>query len=178
MSASLAVFVTVSTVCSANVRVLSNSWGGAGFSQSLLTEINRANSNDILFVAAAGNSAKNADTAPEYPAAYIAANLISVAATNNNDTLASFSNYGSWVEAAAPGSSIFSTWLNSGYNTISGTSMATPHVSGLAGLLASQQLTNAQIRDRISQLKGEPVPVGPQAKKRRGRKPPRRGMPA
>ena len=61
----------------------------------------------------------------------------------------SFSNYGSWVEAAAPGSSIYSTWLGTGYNTISGTSMATPHVAGLAGLLASQGLTGAQIRDRI-----------------------------
>src|SRR5206468_3011118 len=73
----------------ANVRVLSNSWAGGGFSQALLDEITRANQNDILFVAAAGNSSSNNDSIPTYPASYAAPNVIAVAATNNQDGLAS-----------------------------------------------------------------------------------------
>ena len=122
----------------ANVRVLSNSWGGGGYSQSLLDEINRANSSDILFVAAAGNSGENADLSPMYPAAYSAPNIISVAATDNRDQRASFSNYGAMtVHLGAPGVDILSTTPNNSYSTYSGTSMATPHVSGAAALVLS-----------------------------------------
>jgi subtilisin family serine protease len=121
----------------ANVRVLSNSWGGSGFSQSLLNEINKANTNGMLFVAAAGNNGTSNDTTPTYPGSYDAPNVISVAATDNTDHLASFSNFGSSVHLAAPGTFILSTTIGNTYSYFSGTSMATPHVSGAAGLVLS-----------------------------------------
>jgi len=74
----------------ANLRVLSNSWGGGGYMQSLYNEIARANTADVLFVAAAGNNASNNNTTPSYPASYTNANVIAVAATTNTDGLASF----------------------------------------------------------------------------------------
>jgi serine protease len=118
-----------------NVRVLSNSWGGGGFSQTLLDEINNANANRILFPVAAGNNGSNNDTTAYYPANYDAPNIIAVAATDSNDTLASWSNYGAvTVDLAAPGVGIWSTVRN-GYASYSGTSMATPHVSGVAALV-------------------------------------------
>src|SRR5439155_4940414 len=86
-----------------NVRVLSNSWGGGAFSQALLDEINKAGANDILFVVAAGNSATSNDATPSYPCSYHTANEICVAATDSHDGLASFSNFGSSVDLAAPG---------------------------------------------------------------------------
>ena len=122
----------------ANVRVLSNSWGGGGFSQALLDEINHANTADALFVAAAGNNSQNNDVTPTYPAAFNAPNMVTVAATTNTDGLASFSNYGhNTVHLGAPGVNIISTWPNAGYAYLSGTSMATPHVSGAALLVLS-----------------------------------------
>jgi serine protease len=122
----------------AQVRVLSNSWGGGGFSKALLDEINRAGAANMLFVVAAGNAGTNNDTTPSYPASYSAANLVAVAATDNTDALASFSNYGaSSVDLGAPGVYIASTVRNGGYAYMSGTSMATPHVSGAAALVLS-----------------------------------------
>jgi len=122
----------------ANVRVLSNSWGGGGFSQALLDEINRANANGLLFVAAAGNNGGNNDATPFYPATYNAPNVVAVAATDNNDMLASFSNFGAMtVDLGAPGVDVLSTTRNSTYSYFSGTSMATPHVSGAAALVLS-----------------------------------------
>ncbi len=132
----------------ANVRVLSNSWIGSGFSQSLLDEVNRTNSAGMLFVAAAGNSGLNLDASPMFPASYSAPNIISVAATNNLDQRASFSNYGSaTVHLGAPGVAILSTTINSTYSSMSGTSMAAPHVSGAAALLLSAcSLTTAELK--------------------------------
>jgi subtilisin family serine protease len=123
----------------ANVRVLSNSWAGGAFSQALLDEINRANQNDMLFVAAAGNSASDNDAVPTYPASYAAPNVVAVAATDNQDALATFSNYGAAsVHLGAPGVKVLSTIRGAAYEFFSGTSMATPHVSGAAALLLSR----------------------------------------
>ena len=122
----------------ANLRVLSNSWGGGGASQALLDEIVKANTNNMLFVAAAGNNGSNNDVTNFYPANYAAPNMLAVAATTNTDALASFSNYGATkVHIGAPGQNILSTSPNNTYQYLSGTSMATPHVSGAAALLLS-----------------------------------------
>jgi subtilisin family serine protease len=122
----------------ANVRVLSNSWGGGGFSQAMFDEINAANSEDMLFVAAAGNNALNNDAAPTYPASYRVPNVVAVAATTNTDARAYFSNYGATsVHLGAPGLDILSTTIGNTYTSFSGTSMATPHVSGAAALVLS-----------------------------------------
>ncbi|MBV8818519.1 MAG: S8 family serine peptidase, partial [Acidobacteriaceae bacterium] len=135
----------------ANVRVLSNSWGGSDYSQALVNEINKAGGADVLFVVAAGNSSGNNDVTPTYPASYNTANMIAVAATSNNDTLASFSNYGpSTVHLGAPGVSILSTLPNNSYGFLSGTSMATPHVAGAALLVLSQcGLSTASLKNTL-----------------------------
>ncbi len=123
----------------ADVRVLSNSWGGGGFSQALLDEIKRAADNGMLFVAAAGNNGYDNDRSPFYPANYASPNVIAVAATDNNDALASFSNYGATsVQLGAPGVNILSTVLGGQYGYLSGTSMAAPHVSAAAALVLSR----------------------------------------
>ena len=135
----------------ADIRVLSNSWGGSGFSQALLDEINAARDANMLFVAAAGNSSFNNDLLPTYPASYTADNMITVAATDNFDELAWFSNYGEQsVHLAAPGDSILSTTIGNTYAAFSGTSMATPHVSGAAVLVLSVcQLDTPDLRDAL-----------------------------
>jgi subtilisin family serine protease len=135
----------------ADIRVLSNSWGGAGFSQALLDEINAARDAHMLFVAAAGNSSFNNDLLPTYPASYTAENMITVAASDNFDELAWFSNYGEQsVHLAAPGDSILSTTIGNTYATFSGTSMAAPHVSGAAMLVLSVcQLDTPDLKDAL-----------------------------
>ncbi len=126
-------------------RVINLSFGGAG-SLTLERAVNYAWKQGSFLACAAGNE-HTSSTELAYPAAY--PNCFAVAASTTNDTLASFSNYGTWVDVTAPGTSIVSTTLGSTYGAMSGTSMATPHVAGLAGLLASQGLTNTQIRDRM-----------------------------
>ncbi len=126
-----------------NVVATNNSWGGAGYSQALKDAIERANSAGILFAAAAGNGGSDGvgddnDTAPSYPASYLNANVISVAAITKTGGRASFSNYGKTsVDIGAPGAAIVSTTAYNGYSSYSGTSMATPHVTGAAALYAS-----------------------------------------
>ena len=123
-----------------NVRVTNNSWGGGGYSSILHDAIARSATAGILFVAAAGNGGADAigdnnDLYAEYPAGYSVDNVLSVAATDHNDRLASFSNYGATsVDLAAPGVNIASTYPGNQYVYLSGTSMATPHVSGVAAL--------------------------------------------
>lgn len=142
------------------VDIMSNSWGGGGYSEALEDAISAANDANILFVAAAGNYNSNTDIYPHYPSSYDIANVVSVAATDHNDQRAYFSNYGlTSVDLGAPGVNIYSTVPTdlctlcdpTGYKYLSGTSMATPHVSGVAGLIkaALPDLTPAQIKARI-----------------------------
>ena len=130
-------------------KILSNSWGGGGFSQSLFDAISYANDHDVLFIAAAGNESSNNDNSPSYPANYDLPNIISVAATDHRDQLSGFSNYGMSVDLAAPGSNILSTYSDGGYATLSGTSMATPYVTGAAVLIKSNfpELTALEIKE-------------------------------
>ena len=138
-----------------NYVATNNSWGGGGYVQQLSDAIVRAARQDVLFVAAAGNSASNNDTTASYPANYSTTaavgyeSVISVASLTSSGGLSSFSNYGqTTVDLAAPGSSIYSTMPGGGYGTLSGTSMATPHVTGAVALYASthQSATAAEIR--------------------------------
>ncbi len=131
-------------------QIMSNSWGGGGFSQALADSIKRATDKGILFIAAAGNDGRNNDSSATYPANY--PGVIAVAASNNVDGMAGFSNYGlRTVHLMAPGENIFSTVKGGGYATYSGTSMATPHVSGAVALLLSHEpsLTPEQVKARL-----------------------------
>ena len=135
----------------ANIRILSNSWGGGGFSQALLDQIREANDNEMLFVAAAGNSGISNDYIPSYPASYASPNVVAVLATTNLDARAGFSNYGvKTVHLGAPGAVVLSTIRNGGYAYASGTSMATPHVSGGGALvLAHCALNTLDLKDTL-----------------------------
>jgi thermitase len=135
-----------------NVRVISASWGSTQRSKALEDVIRAAGDNGILFVAAAGNNGTDNDKRPHYPSNYDLPNVISVAALDRNDELTSFSNYGiKTVHIAAPGKDIVSTWLGDQYRGASGTSMATPQVSGVAALViaAYPNITVAKLRERL-----------------------------
>jgi len=143
-----------------NIVVTSNSWGGGGFDQSLLDAINRSGDAGMLFVAAAGNAGANNDTGGFYPANYQCTNggtrgwdcLVSVAAIDSSGAKASFSDYGATtVDLGAPGVGVYSSVPTNSYASYSGTSMATPHVSGAIALCASigAGLTAENLRNAV-----------------------------
>jgi len=122
----------------ANLRILNNSYGGVFASQAERDAIHALADSGILFVAAAGNEGQSSDRLPLYPASYDEPNVISVAATTRTDAPAFFSNYGArTVHMAAPGNEILSTTPNGTYSVFSGTSMAAPHVAGVAALICA-----------------------------------------
>lgn len=135
-------------------KVINMSFGSTFPSQALSDAINFAWSKEIVLIGAAGNN--NTDQLV-YPAAYD--NVIAVAATNGADQKASFSSFGTWVDVAAPGNNIYTTYptyqyklgKQTNYDYASGTSLAAAHVSGMAGLIISHQptLTNEEIRAQI-----------------------------
>ncbi|MBU2592517.1 S8 family peptidase [Patescibacteria group bacterium] len=137
-------------------KVINMSLGAGRKSATLEDAVNYAWSRDVVLVAAAGNSNNPSRT---YPAYY--ENVIAVAATDSNDAKASFSSYGSWVDVAAPGVNIYSTFPNHPYSIKkslnydfgSGTSMSTPHVAGIAALVWAREsgLSNQEVRNRIEQ---------------------------
>jgi subtilisin family serine protease len=133
-----------------NVQVTNNSWGGGGYSQALEEAI----ASSGIFVAAAGNNGTDNDQYPEYPGSYTLDNIISVAATDHNDSLAYFSCYGrNSVDLSAPGVDILSSLPGNNYDAWSGTSMATPHVTGAVALLWSNNssLTSTDVKSAILQ---------------------------
>lgn len=135
-----------------NVCATNNSWGGGGYYSPLNSAINAGADADMLFVAAAGNNGSNNDAVASYPGNYSSNSIISVAATNRNDALTYFSNYGATqVDLAAPGVNIYNTLRNNSYGNYSGTSMAAPHVTGTAALIWSKYptLSYRQVRDAI-----------------------------
>jgi len=141
-----------------NIVASNNSYAFSSYNDGIKNAIAQSKRLGILFVASAGNNGVNNDltvvkqTGSNYPAVFDLNNILSVAATTSSDTLSLSSNYGKvTVDLAAPGASIYSTVLNSGYSYYTGTSMAAPHVTGVIALLASihPDWTAQQIKQRI-----------------------------
>jgi len=153
-------------------QVLSLSWGHSDESNALFSALKKAKEKGVVVVAAAGNEGANTDKSPHYPSGYELDNIISVAAINKTGRLTSWSNYGARsVDLAAPGDDIYSTSAesDSGYVALSGTSMACPHVSGIAALMLAQnpKITPSDLRVKLiravtpaTNLKGRTVSGG------------------
>lgn len=133
------------------VDIMSNSWGGGGFTAIMEDSIKKARDAGISFIAAAGNDGASNDSRPHYPSNYQVENVIAVAASDNRDGLAYFSNYGDTVHVAAPGVHVWSTVKDGGYDCYSGTSMATPHVAGAVAMLFSifPDMDPVEVKDRL-----------------------------
>lgn len=141
-----------------NIRVLNNSWGGGAFNQALKDAIISADNAGMLFVAAAGNDAFDNDQTDSWPANYDVPNVMSIASTTSADTMSSFSQWGATtVDMGAPGSIVYST-VPGGYDSLSGTSMATPHVVGAAALILASDpgLSTAEVKN-ILMTSGDPI---------------------
>lgn len=136
-------------------RVISMSLGTGSNSTTLGSAIDYAWNRNVLVVAAAGNYNS---TAPVYPGYYT--NCIAVASTDQNDARSSFSSYGSWVDVAAPGSSIVSTYRGGAYQTLSGTSMAAPAVAGVGALIWSKFGTSIGVANVRSKIESTCMPLG------------------
>lgn len=160
-------FIDLKTRHDLNIVAINNSWGGGGYSQGLYDAIERANLAKILFIASAGNSAANTDVTPSYPASYSNDNIIAVASITDTGALSYFSNYGAArVDLGAPGSTILSCVpvssrgkIVSGYAYYSGTSMATPHVTGAAALYAGSH-PHASVAKIKEAILGSVIPTG------------------
>jgi thermitase len=122
------------------VKIVNCSFGSSSKSSALHDAVDYAQDHNVLLVVAAGNDSENIDKTPSYPASFGDSNILAVAASTSDDTLASFSNFGSEnVDVAAPGDDIFSTYLGGGYKYLSGTSMAAPYAAGTAAMLRKQE---------------------------------------
>ncbi len=142
-----------------NIVAINASYGSSGSSEVIRNAIAELGRKGVIVCAAAGNERVNNDLTPTYPANYDLDNIISVTATTRDDTLADFSNYGiTSVDIAAPGVDITSTIPNNSYDTYSGTSMATPYVSGAVALLAAHRVQSTLAERRAALLEsGDPL---------------------
>ena len=137
--------------CENGARVVNASWGSGYRSDEIEAAIRFCHERGVLFVGAAGNSRKNMDVEPDFPSAYDLPNQVVVSATDNQDRPATFSNYGTMIDIAAPGSYIFSLLPKSQYRAFSGTSQASPMVAGAAALLMAQEpwLSHMEVKKRL-----------------------------
>ena len=143
-------YVAQQAAANPNRRYVVNcSWRMNGDHAGVRTAIRNAVDNNVVVVFAAGNADQNTDITPQFPGVY--PEVIAVAALDQQDQKAIFSNFGSNVEVSAPGVNIWSTFPNDTYGFLDGTSMASPHVAGLAALVFSvnRNLTNQQVRQAI-----------------------------
>jgi len=141
-------------------KIINCSFGSSSKSSSLHDAVDYAQDHGTLLVVAAGNNGDDIEKNPLYPASYTDSNILAVAATTDEDQLASFSNYGDvTVDVGAPGDSIYSTYLNGSYKTLSGTSMASPYVAGTAAMLRKQEpdATYGQLRKALREKVDKPA---------------------
>lgn len=143
-----------------NIVALNASYNSTGRSDIIRNAIAKLGDKGVIVCAAAGNDGTDNDATPMYPASYQLDNIISVAATDRHDALATFSNYGfNSVDIAAPGTNITSTVINNSYDLQSGTSMAAPHVAGTVALLASYNAKSTMMKRVTSILDSvDPLP--------------------